>query len=298
MVLSLFFIFLIGSQLLFRFSVVTEFLNFSFFLHQFCLNQIPKTTISEPPLSALVCGKNFERLSDMQLYTSTGLIHLFVVSGSHLIILQKILEKGLRFLQLNSVLILFVFLFIYCAMCTFNPPVLRSFIGLILSYALMQKHRYWPKHYILLLTGLFTLALNYNWISSLSLQMSWMAALALEIHAQKFKNTSFLFRQILFYFLFCSSFMLLGFPQFSVVIVCIVLTPILEYILFPFALMTTILHFLEPGFSILIIFLNFILIHLEFRTTPSHFDTGLLISINWGIILICHFWLFSKKIKS
>lgn len=284
---------MIMTQLQFRFSILSEFKGVSLFLHNFCLNQIPKSSASHDTLAALVCGKNFQSLSDTQFYASTGLIHLFVVSGSHLLLIQKVLYK----IKLNGVL-LFAFLLVYCAMCLFNPPVTRSFIFLFLYLMLSRNHQYWPKHYLLLLSGLITICLNFEWVTSLSLQMSWMAALVLEIYATKFKDYSVFFRQIIFYSLFTVCFMGLGFPQFSTIILCVILTPLLEFILFPFAILTVIFHPLEPLFTSLLIGLNTLLKALEFSSRPSHLDIPTVSYMNWILIFLIHFILFFRKPRS
>ena len=140
--------------------------------------------------------------------------------------------------------------------------------------------------------------LNFDFIGSLSFQMSWLAALTLEIHRQKFKNTNSIFRQIIFYFIFSSSFLALGFPQFSIVIVCIVLTPVLEYILFPLAFVTVVFHIFEPLFSFIILCLNIVLNALNFESTLTQVSVNQLITVNWIIIVMCHFWIHKGKVKS
>lgn len=293
------FIFLIITQLHFRFSIASELLDMSLSLHNLCLAQIPNSSTTRSTLAALVCGKNFERLSDTQIYSSTGLIHLFVVSGSHLILIQKFLiQLSHLFTKKWPTILLLIFLFVYTAICLFNPPVTRSFIFLFFSILLYQKYQYWPKHYLLLLAGLATLSFNYQWITSLSLQMSWIAALVLEIFNDKFKSFSIFFRQILFYGLFIICFMGLGFPQFSTVVLCVLLTPFLEYILFPFAIITVILHPLEPLFSGLLTGLNFLLACFEFSSRASYLDIPTVSFMNWVIIFLCHFLLFSRKPRS
>lgn len=289
-------IFLIFLQFQIRFSAVMELQSLSLFLHNLCLNQIPNSAATGAALSALVCGKNFERLSDTQLYSSTGLIHLFVVSGSHLLLLQKIINHFNSFLSKKiPVYIILILLFIYAALCLFNPPVTRSFIFLFFILILNKNHQYWPKHYLLLLAGLFTLVLNYSWITSLSLQMSWLAALSLEIYSQKFKSLSLFFRQIIFYTLFTISFMSLGFPQISTIILCVLLTPALEYILFPLAILTVIFHPLEPLFALLLNGLNIVLRSFEFQTSSSHLEISTVYYFNWMVIFLCHFLLFFRK---
>jgi predicted membrane metal-binding protein len=262
----------------------------SLFLHNLCLEQIPRSSKTHATLSALVCGKNFERLSDTQLYTSTGLIHLFVVSGSHLILIQKILLK----IKVQT-WILLLLLLIYAAMCLFNPPVTRSFIFLFFILILHRNHQYWPKHYLLLLAGLATLTLNYQWLTSLSLQMSWLAALVLEIYAVQFKSFSLLFRQTMFYSLFIVCFMGLGFPQMSTIVLCVLMTPVLEYILFPFAILTVIFHPLEALFSAFLTGLNSLLALLEFNSHASHLEIPTVSYLNWVLIFLCHFSLFFRK---
>lgn len=292
-------IFLIIVQFHFRFSIITELHDVSLFLHNFCLAQIPNRPETRPTLSALVCGKNFENLSDAQIYSATGLIHLFVVSGSHLILLQKFLKKIIRLhAQKQFTNLSFIALLLYAAMCLFNPPVTRSLIFLFVSIQLYQRHQYWPKHYLLLLAGLITISLNYQWITSLSLQMSWLAALALEIFSEKFKNFSLIFRQILFYSLFTVCFMGLGFPQFSTIVLCVLLTPILEYILFPFAILTVIFHPLEPLFAGLLRSLNTLLTSLEFTSRSSYLEIPTITFMNWVLIFLCHYLLFMRRPRS
>lgn len=292
-------ILLIFTQFQFRFSILSELQQLSLFLHHGCLDQLPNSSTSQATLAALVCGKNFESFSDRQLYSATGLIHLFVVSGSHLILIQKILTQISQFF-FNKFFVggLVVLLFLYAAMCLFNPPVTRSFIFLLISLGLHGNHQHWPKHYILLLAGLSTISLNYQWVNSLSLQMSWLAALVLEIYAEKFKSFSIFFRQIIFYTSFTFCFLGLGFPQISTIVICVLVTPLLEYILFPFALLTVIFHPLEPLFSYLLISLNKSLAAFEFFSRPSYLEISTVSFLNWALIFLCHFILFFRKPRS
>lgn len=292
-------VFIIFVHFEIRFSAFQMLQNLSYLLHQKCLIQIPTPTIYTPALSALVCGENFNSVSEAQLYTSTGLIHLFVVSGSHLILIQKMMKKvSLILFKKEFSIFIIIALFFYAAVCQFNPPVTRSFIFLFLSYLVYKLHRYWSSHYTLLLSGLIALIFNPDWITSLSLQMSWLAALALQMYAEKLKHTSILVQQILLYFLFLFCFRLLGFPQFSAIVVCILLTPILEYFLFPVALLVWAVPFFEPFFALLMDALNTLLNHLEYRSVPSHIDAAKALSLNWIMIFGCHFLLFFRRPKS
>ena len=289
-------IFLVFLQFQIRFSAVVKLENLSLFLHSLCIDQVPNAIATRATLSALVCGQNFENLSDTQLYSSTSLIHLFVVSGSHLLLIQKVMTYFSTFFLKNSrVGILLTLLFIYAAMCLFNPPVTRSFVFIFFTLILNRKHHHWPKHYLLLIAGLFTLVLNYKWITSLSLQMSWLAALAMQIYSEKFKSLSLFFRQVIFYCLFIICFMGLGFPQASTIVLCVILTPALEYVLFPIAILTVIFHPLEPLFAALLYGLNTFLTSFEFYIRSSYLEITTVSYLNWVVIFLCHFLLFFRK---
>lgn len=287
MLLPLLLVFLVFIELQFRFSIFNFVQPVSIFFHEKCLAQVPSFSASHEILSALVCGENFKSQATAQLYASTGLIHLFVVSGSHLLLLQKIIQKFFS----HSLIILICLLF-YCAICMFNPPITRSLVYLLLGFALYRLHRRWPNDYILLIAGLISLVINPLWINSLSLQMSWLATLVLVISKTPLQ------RQILLYFLFQFCFLTLGFPEFSIILLCVIMTPVLEFILFPLALLTVAFHFFEPFFSNLMWCLNTFLQHLNYYSTRS----PLLISdgklYNWIVIFGLHFFLFSRKPKS
>ncbi len=282
-----------------RFSVIGELTPISLFLHHKCLSYMPAESLYINSLSALVCGKNFDLLQDSYLYTSTGLIHLFVVSGSHLIVLKKIIDQISKlFLKKEFYIITILLLLVYCAVCQFNAPVVRSFCFLSLSTLLTKIHRKWSPDYILFLAGFLALSLKPEWLSSLSLQMSWLASLVLLIYQQKLQNHPLIVRQTIFYFIFSFCFRILGFPAFSITILCVLMTPILEYILFPLALLTTLLHVIEPIFAFVISTLNYILSLLSYSSTPSEHDMESVKYLNWVTIFSCHYLLFFKKEKT
>ncbi len=282
-----------------RFSILSELNLLTIPLHQTCINLLPKNPETQATLNALVCGHNFESFQIAHLYTSSGLIHLFVVSGSHLILIYKFLEFIFKQINiLHSKKIIFPVLFLYCAICLFNPPIVRSFLGLLIFDILKQKIKYWPKDYVLLLVGLICLALNPNWMTSLSLQMSWLAALAIEMNRRFLGRSNSLLKQLPFYAFYLFTFSALGFPQVSVLIIALFFTPVLEFILLPLAFLVLAFPFLDSVFAVVIDILNFVLSLMELSTSEltTSFQTSIL--LNWCLILSLHFILHFYRNKT
>ncbi len=282
-----------------RFSILTELHFISNSMHNICLNLLPQNPKTQATLQALICGHNFENFETAHLYTSSGLIHLFVVSGSHLILIYKTLNYFFEKLNVKkSKKYIYLILFIYAAVCLFNPPITRSLIGLFVFSFLKTKIKYWSTDYTLLLIGVICLILSPVWISSISLQMSWLAALSIEVCRRYLSSKNDLFQQIPFYLFYCITFSALGFPQFAVVVIAFFLTPVLEYILLPFAFLVLAFPFTDPAFEIMMTSLNFLLSHFELSvslmTTP--FENS--ISLNWILIFLIHFILHFKNYKT
>lgn len=296
MIIALVLLFITSICCLIRYSLLTEFMFISEFLHPICLQLLPENPKTQATLQALVCGHNFETYADTKLYTSSGLIHLFVVSGSHLLIIYKLLSFLFKRINLQNYQLHSLFLiFFYSAVCQFNPPVMRSFLGLLIFTVLEQFHKYWPRNYVLLVVGLLCLAVNWRWVDSLSLQMSWLAALAIELNQRYLKNKSLL-QQFSFYFMYLFTFCNLGFPQVSIVVIALFFTPFLEFILLPLAFLILIFPFFDSFFEVILVALNIILSHLEMHLSPPTITHLTVSIINWNLILLLHLFLhFNHK---
>jgi len=295
--LLLFFLTYILFQI--RLSILSELLFLSRPLHESCLNLLPTNPATQATLQALVCGHNFESFKDQYLYTSSGLIHLFVVSGSHLILIYKSVDFILKKTNLNILRkYILIFIFFYATVCLFNPPVVRSLIGLFFFDILKIQKKYWPNDYVLLLVGLFCLMMSPLWVTSLSLQMSWLAALALELNRRYFKRLTPLLQQIPFYVLYTLTFSALGFPQVSVIVISLLFTPVLEFILLPLAFLVLIFPFFDSVFATALNILNFTLSHLELVTSSITTPFENSIALNWILIFLIHFFLYFNQIKT
>lgn len=266
------------------------------YFHQGCLNRIPIESLAREELQALVCAENFSTASKSTLYAATGLIHLFVVSGAHLLLLEKGLGQIIYKKKFNF-LILFL-LFIYCLACQLNPPVTRSFISIILSMILLKNHLNWPASFKILLTGVFTLVLNPPWAASVSLQLSWIAGLVVSINAIYFSKKSFFFKQSLYFILLTPLLLFICVPSALNILVNLIFTASLEFILFPLGILTWFFSFTYPIFDRLILGLNQILRPLEFQYVPQmDLKLNQMTYHGWLLILFLHFVLHLCEIQ-
>jgi predicted membrane metal-binding protein len=299
MVLVVVFIFLTYTLGTIRISFLDHFTFLSTRAHQFCLNLLPANPQTEPALQALVCGHNFESLETSQLYLSSGLIHLFVVSGSHLILAEKVLGSVFKIwpLKYSSTLIICC-LFMFCIVCELNPPVVRSFLGICLGLYLARKHRHWPRDYTILITGLLCVSLKPEWTMSLGLQMSWLAALAIHINERLLSSRPKLLHQLTFYILFIFSFSCLGFPAFTALLTCYFFSPVLEFILLPLAFLTIPFPTVDLIFEKSIQCLDFLLAHMELSTSLILSDVQETLVINWFVIFCLHLALHFRPSKT
>ncbi|HRO67218.1 MAG TPA: ComEC/Rec2 family competence protein [Pseudobdellovibrionaceae bacterium] len=147
-------------------------------IHHLCLSILPTTSFH--PLQSLLCGAPVQQPELKQLLRSTGLLHLFVVSGAHLIWLEHWLCR------LHAPFFLRVLGWTFFSLaCGWQPPVVRGWIGLLL---MKMEPRWTPslradQH--VLLTGLITLIFFPLWGNSLSLALSWVAAFSLSLSFPK-----------------------------------------------------------------------------------------------------------------
>lgn len=151
----------------------------STYLHYQCLDRGSFDSQWISIYQALVCGKRLPLDSTRALFVKGGLIHLMVVSGAHLLFLEKFYVKiPLPFLPKKlRTLVLLILLLLYAITSRLNPPVLRALFSFCLI-RFSQSHKLFLNPYILTCaSGLLCLVYNPDWIYSYSLQLSWLAAL-------------------------------------------------------------------------------------------------------------------------
>ncbi|MCB9072412.1 MAG: ComEC/Rec2 family competence protein [Bdellovibrionaceae bacterium] len=152
------------------------FTNDMTYAHQACLDYIHWRHLPEI-FQGLICGSNKIGEENQNLFLQTGLYHLIVVSGSHLVAIERLCEWFLirkawsRFLVLIS----------FAAICQFQPPIVRALAGRILNKISRHYRLSLRPDHLVLSAGLFALLLFPQWIASPSLQLSWIATLVMSL---------------------------------------------------------------------------------------------------------------------
>lgn len=141
---------------------------------QKCTNLIPSQTKNPHVMASLVCGEKLTDESLKQNLVKTSLIHIFVISGSHLILLDELLS-----ILKIPVLLRFLFLGFYSLVVGWQPPAVRALVALGVRVGFKKLGWHFPPDLLTLIAGLLTLTLFSQWWTSNSLLMSWCAALAL-----------------------------------------------------------------------------------------------------------------------
>lgn len=197
--------------------------------HGYCTSFGPNSPFQELYVG-IVCGKNLESTFWIQTFAVTGLLHLLVVSGSHLLILYKLATL----LRLPPWLIL-LSCFLYCFVCQLEPPIVRAYIYLQLQNY-NQKHRFqWSMWHLHILTITLSLLLFPHWFTSLSFQLSILCAFGLSFSEKQ--------PEIWVYCTLFPALLILGnYHPFSIV-VNLLLGPILGYFLFPINILAFCLPF-------------------------------------------------------
>ena len=147
-----------------------------------CQEMTPSLSKESGTIASLVCGKKVLDPKNYLALQITGLIHIFVVSAGHLVVISEILI----FLGWSRFFLFFVLLG-FTIMTGLQAPCVRSLFSYSLGFFLVERKLFLTGPQTVFLTGLLTLAFFPDWCQSFSLQLSWAAALALTM-ASTFKN--------------------------------------------------------------------------------------------------------------
>ncbi len=215
-------------------------INLSDLAFDSCLKIVPAGLKEGASWKSLVCGQQIASEDLKFSLIATGLIHIFVVSGAQLTFLSKFLEFTFKKLKLQSriaTVVIFLLLTFYTFFAHFQPPLVRGLILFTLVQLNSNFHFFWTNCHLILLSGIFALLLQPDWVGSLSLILSWTAALASSEFSQGtyWKNASIIYTLLLV-------------PMWGIanihpitIVFNILLGPFFGYVLFPFALLLTVL---------------------------------------------------------
>jgi ComEC/Rec2-related protein len=133
----------------------------------------------------LVCGKNLEEGKVKASLKQTGLLHLLVVSGSHLIFISEVL---ILFLPAS---LRFVVLFFFTLMTGVQAPIFRALMQQLVNQFQKKFRLNYSPLQVCLFTAIICLVLEPSWLMSLSFQLSSLASFALCINNYKKIQTQF-----------------------------------------------------------------------------------------------------------
>ncbi len=239
-------------------------------LQEKCALLIPESLQHRALAQSFLCGVPLSDSIAKPLLLETGLLHLMVVSGSHLQMLTSFLLFCLPY-QLQSqkifVWILCLLLFAYSLATGFQPPVVRAFLSLLTSKFNFKYSWNWTSGKTQAFAGLLTLLLFPEWIQSLSFYLSWLASLGFLLSPllRKAETKSWL-KEFQLNFLNCAvvqTWMAVFFLQFSAPALFsnVLLAPLISLTLMPLSLLAVAFpaasNLTDQGWAVLLNVLSF-----------------------------------------
>lgn len=217
------------------------------YFHQKCLQALPLHTANPNALAALLCGEKITDFSLQKKLSETSLIHIFIVSGSHLILLDQVL--GILKIPF---LVRFGFLLLYSLCVGWQAPAVRALVGLLVHPTLRYFSFFFPKDLQVMIVGLITLFLFPSWWNSTSLLMSWCAALALSLPSLGRIRSSWqsaLLAQFAVFFFMCAPLWGLGSLHPLSILYNFLIAPVVAYGLLPLAFLGLVSSFCLSAFD-------------------------------------------------
>lgn len=285
--------------ILFPLSTLSDLLTPSVLrLQGLCLGWVPDDSL-RPISAALLCGQRLDSNHPWrELFLNTGIIHLMVVSGAHLVFLERLLRLTLAFVPTAaSRWISPVILTGFALACQLQAPITRALISYFLRRLQIKCKLFWPGHQRTLIAGLICLLLFPHWLMSMSLILSWLASVAMSwpLKASPWKALK---RCALVYIILLPALATFSTPHPLSILSNWLLAPLFASILFPLTLLSVFFQSLQPlHFWAWNHFLSF-LTTIEPWTSPGPSRIQLSTSALWFYILGLHLWLHFSRIIS
>lgn len=202
-------------------------------LHSLCLDLAPKGTWSFA-YQAIVCGKNVPSSEFKNALQTLSLIHLLVVSGSHLVFIHLLLKlifprfKGQRYF-------ITALLFFYVLITKLQAPAVRALVFLGIKNINKKNKLFWRPTHEVFFAGLVTLLIFPKWIDSLSLELSWVAALAISVQSTSAKQIRY---HLILFFMILPVLASIATPHPVSILSNWILGPFIGAILFPLSILS------------------------------------------------------------
>lgn len=206
------------------------------YLNNFCLSLVPDSEYRQV-YEAIGCGKRISNIDLREILATTGLIHIFVVSGTHLSFFGKLIRKFKvpNFLEI-------ILMTLYSMATSFNPPVVRAFLSFLFKKFNNRFCLAWPKDILVWHVSFFCLIIFNNWFDSFSFLLSWSAALGISLA----KGKSSLVKNVCIYLIMFPVLINISTPHPMVILINTMILPIFGLIFFPLTLLTLVLNFISP----------------------------------------------------
>ena len=234
------------------------------FLHHKCLSFLPQTEFPQV-YEALVCGKRVKDPEFHNMFITTGLLHIFVVSGMHLSSLHKILSKIKIPFIFQAVLLL-----IYALGTNLNPPVVRAWFSLIVTFIKGQFALNWNHTLSVWHVSFIVLLFFSNWHDSFSFLLSWSASLALALS----RNKNLLTRNLIVYLVMAPLLGSMSHPHPISILINTLFLPLFGLFFFPLTLLSVLIPpfvvISDSSWSFLLYFLNIIAGELPLFKPEAH----------------------------
>ena len=211
--------------------------------HSLCVSWVERGRSWDFVYRSLVCGHALPRGSFYESLKLMGLVHLMVISGMHLLFLERLLSRGLFLLPSKSVFKkawIFLCLGFYAMVCSLKPPVVRALVSLLVRDFNERFKLHWPGPQRVLVTGALCLALFPHWSLSYSLILSWGASLSLSL-------TRGIFREGVCFLCLYPLLLPLAPQNLTNLFFQWALAPLLSYVLFPLSLLASVVSPLRGG---------------------------------------------------
>lgn len=260
-----------------------------------CQHFFQANSENQEVIDAIICGKNLKNDKLKSIFEKTSLIHLFVVSGSHFLILNLLLEK----MQLST-FIRSILLFIFCILTGCSPPGIRGFLSTI-----SQNYKsYWglfiPQDIVSFFLTILILSLNPNWIFSLSFLLSCFASLGLSASflLKKSNPVTQLFNtQILIYFFILIPLSFIQIPHPITVVFNLVFASLIGWIIFPLCILAALIPKFVIIFDLLVSFIILLITRLS-DSIPVYVSNSLVpYKYLWLILFALHLAIHMVRIN-
>lgn len=284
------------QAVIYKLNLLLIFEASSQWVHQKSLNMISSFSTSYDWFyKAILFGHDsgLHQKLEIKSFIAIGLYHLIVVSGSHLIILEKLITKLFHSLPFRiKKFFTFLTLFLFTAANLFQPACLRSLIQWCLS-SFLKKH-FCNGFDLIIFASACCLLINPQLIYSLSFHLSAAATLALQI-SQEFSLKAL--GKTFLCVLFTAPFLMCVQPCLSIMvfIASIIAMPLLELTLLPFGLLMFFVPFLRKYTEFLLDYIfNFSKWLAQFDVPQFCFEQQR--SSLWGFILLVLLFFVSRLI--